>query len=58
LGAQLIGGALFGGLGFAFAVPLAAALRALVLALYIEPMEQPARDTHGRASLARSTSGL
>lgn len=36
LGAQLVGGALFGTLGFAFAVPLAAALRALVLELYVE----------------------
>jgi predicted PurR-regulated permease PerM len=39
LGAQLVGGAIFGTLGFAFAVPLAAALRALVLELYVDRME-------------------
>jgi len=42
LGAQLIGGVLLGPLGFAFAVPLAAALSALVLSLYVEPNEHRA----------------
>lgn len=41
LGAQLVGGAIFGTLGFAFAVPLAAALRALVLELYVDRMAHP-----------------
>ena len=41
LGAQLVGGAIFGTLGFAFAVPLAAALRALVLELYVDRMADP-----------------
>ncbi len=45
LGAQLVGGAVLGGLGFAFAVPLAAAARALVLDLYVEPMEDAARGS-------------
>jgi predicted PurR-regulated permease PerM len=41
LGAQLVGGAIFGTLGFAFAVPLTAALRALVLELYVDRMAHP-----------------
>jgi hypothetical protein len=38
LGAQLVGGAILSTLGFAFAVPFAAALRALVLELYVDRM--------------------
>lgn len=41
LGAQLVIGAIFGPLGFAFAVPLAAAAKALVLELWVEPMHRP-----------------
>ena len=42
LSAQLLVGAIFGPLGFAFAVPIAAAAKALVRELWVEPMERQA----------------
>jgi hypothetical protein len=49
LGAQIVGGASLSTLGFAFAVPFAAALRALVLELYVDRMAPRFGRTFGSA---------